>query len=284
MPGGLVIDAHTHLAPRSPVFTEWAAKCAAENSYEGLLRAMDANGVERAVVMGHWVVEEGDRTAPFQNRTNNDLLHYIERGEGRLRGLLGVNLAPAGPVDLDLLDEHLAHPGIVGVKCFTGYETYHADDIRLEPVFELVERHRGVVMFHTGDTLLPSGHVTYAHPMPADEVAVRHPDLTIVLAHCGQHWMPDAGEVIGKNPNAWGDISGWMVGRTDLPPHVDFLMHQFQSLIYWGVGCDKLMFGSDWPLMAIGPYLEFVDRCAFLTDAERRMILGGNADRLYWGA
>lgn len=243
---------------------------------------MDANGVERAVVIGHWVLEEGTRTGPFANRTNNDLLDFIARGDGRLCGLLGINLGHAGALDLALLDEHLARPEIRGVKCFTGYETYFADDPRLEPVFALVERHRRVVMFHTGDTLLPSGHVKYAHPMPADEVAVRHPDLTVVLAHSGQHWMPDAGEVIGKNPNVWGDISGWMVGRTDLPPHVEFLKHQFQSLIYWGVGCDKLMFGSDWPLMAIGPYLEFVDGCDFLTDEEKRMILFDNARRLYW--
>jgi len=82
----------------------------------------------------------------------------------------------------------------------------------------------------------------------------------------------------------WGDISGWFVGRKDLPPHARFLRHQFQELIYWGVGCDRLMYGTDWPLIAMRPYLEFVDGCDFLTDAERRMILSGNADRLYWGS
>lgn len=277
-----VIDAHTHLVPESPLFNEWASRTGADNSFAGLVRDMDGNGVERAIVIGHWVLEEGAERGPFRNRPNNDLLRFIERSEGRLRGLIGINLLEDGVADLELVDAHLARPEVVGVKCFTGYETYHADDPRLEPVLALVEQHRGVVMFHTGDTLLSSGHVRYAHPIPADEVAVRHPGLTIVLAHSGQHWMPDAGEVIGKNPNVWGDISGWFVGRRDLPPHAGFVRQQFRELVYWGCGCDKLMFGSDWPLMAIAPYIEFVEGCDFLTDREKRMILYENAKRLYW--
>jgi uncharacterized protein len=277
-----IIDAHTHLATGSPVFNEWARKTGADHSPEGLLREMDANDIERAVIIGHWEIGEGTRSGPFTNRPNNDLVHYVAHSEGRFRGLLGVNLTDAGPLDVDVLDDYLARPEFPGVKCFTGYELYQADDPRLDPVLEVVEKHRAIVMFHTGDTLLPSGHVRYAHPMPADELAVAHPDMTIVLAHAGQHWMPDAGEVIGKNPNVWGDISGWFVGRPDLPPHVRFLYHQFQSLIYWAVGCDKLMFGTDWPLMAIHPYIEFVESCEFLTGDERRMIMYDNADRLYW--
>lgn len=278
-----IIDAHTHLAPVSPVFNEWARMTGADHSLEGLLREMDANDVERALVIGHWVLDEGTREGPFTNRPNNDLVHYVEQRADRLRGLLSVNVTDGGPLDLDLLDAHLARPEFPGVKFFTGYETYYADDPRLEPVFELLERHHAIAVFHTGDTLLPSGHVRYAHPIPVDEVAVAHPGMSIVLAHAGQHWMADAGEVIGKNRNVWGDISGWFVGRPDLPPHAAFLRHQFQELIYWGVGCDKLMFGTDWPLMAIRPYIEFVKGCDFLSSDELGMILHDNADRLYWG-
>lgn len=279
-----VIDAHTHLAPGSPLFNEWAQKTGADHSLAGLLREMDDNDVERAVLIGHWVLQEGTRDNPFTNKSNNDLVHFIERGGDRLRGLLGINIADEGPLDLELLDEYLKRPEFPGVKFFTGYETYYADDSRLKPVFQLLEKHHAIAMFHTGDTLLPSGHVRYAHPIPADDVAVAFPGMTVVLAHAGQHWMADAGEVVGKNPNVWADISGWFVGRKDLPPHAAFLKHQFQELIYWGVGCEKLMFGSDWPLMAIKPYIEFVEGCDFLSKEEKQMILFDNAKRLYWSS
>ncbi len=277
-----IIDAHTHLAPASPLFNEWAQKTGADHSLEGLLREMDESDVESAVVIGHWVIDEGTRAKPFTNKSNNDLIYFIGRSGGRLRGLLSINVTGDGPLDLEILDEYLARPEFPGVKFFTGYELYYADDSRLNPVFELLEKHSAIAMFHTGDTLLPSGHIRYAHPIPADDVAVAHPKVKIVLAHAGQHWMPDAGEVVGKNPNVWADISGWFVGRKDLPPHAAFLKHQFQELIYWGVGCERLMFGSDWPLMAISPYIEFVEGCEFLSEAEKRMILYSNARRLYW--
>lgn len=265
------------------MFNEWAHRTGADHSLEGLLREMDDNEVERAVIIGHWGTHEGLHDRPFTNRSNNDLVESVRRGGTRLRALLGVNMTAQGPLDLNLLDEYLDRPEFVGVKFFTGYETFHANDPRCEPVFDLLAKHRAIAMFHTGDTLLPSGHLQYAHPLPVDEVAVAHPEMPIVLAHAGQHWMPDAGEVVGKNPNVWADISGWFVGRRDLPPHVEFLKHQFRELIYWGTGCDRLMFGSDWPLMRVRPYLEFVQRCSdFLSKDEARAILYDNARRLYW--
>lgn len=279
-----VIDAHTHLVPGSPVFHAWAQRTGADHTLEGLVAEMDEHEVDRAIVIGHYELDEGVHDGPFESMPNNDLLHLLDVAPPRFRVLLGVNITDDGPLDLELLDEHLARPEVAGVKLFTGYETFYADDARCTPVYEVVERHRKVAMFHTGDTLLPSGHVRYAHPIPADEVAVAHPKMNIVLAHAGQHWMPDAGEVVGKNPNVWADISGWFIGR-DLPPHASFIKEQFRQLVYWGVGCDKLMFGSDWPLMRIGPYIEFVEKgCAdFLRKEERRGILAENAARLYFG-
>lgn len=50
-------------------------KTGADHSFEGLLRDMDKNNVERAVMIGHWVIDEGLRDGPFTNRTNNDLIH-----------------------------------------------------------------------------------------------------------------------------------------------------------------------------------------------------------------
>ena len=49
-----IIDAHTHLAPASPLFNEWAQKTGADHSLEGLLREMDENDVESAIVIGRW--------------------------------------------------------------------------------------------------------------------------------------------------------------------------------------------------------------------------------------
>lgn len=93
----------------------------------------------------------------------------------------------------------------------------------------------------------------FADPMRVDDVAVAHPRMPIVLAHAGQHGMASAGEVVGENPNVWADISGWFVGGTELPDHHCFLHGRSQHLVYWAAGCDRLMHGSDWPLLAMRP-------------------------------
>ncbi len=277
-----IIDTHTHLAPASPLFDKWAKKTGADHSLRGLLEEMDENNVHHAITMGHWNHDEG-KDGPFETRPNNDLVEAVKESNGRLRGLLTVKLDEKGVVDLDVIDEHLRDPRFVGVKCFTGYDTYSADDNRLKSLFDVLVRRRGIVMFHTGGTLIPTGYLRHAEPMPADNVAVDHPDLHVVVAHAGQQWMADTGRIIGKNPNVWADISGWFVGRDKLPPHIDSLKLQFQGLVYWATVSNHLMFGTDWPLMRMAPYIEFVESCDFLSKHEKEKIFHKNAEKLFWG-
>lgn len=278
-----IIDSHTHFAPASRLFQEWAEKSGVDHSLEGLLREMDENGVSHAIVMGHWDHDEGIRDGPFEVKPNNDLVEAVKKSKGRLRGLLTVNLDGKRPMDLDVIDEHLRDDRFVGVKCFTGYDTYTPDDPRLEPLFKVVEERDAVVVFHTGSPLIDSGELRYAQPLAIDTVAANHPELKLVIAHAGHHWMYDAGRIVGKNPNVWADISAWFVGRDHLPPHIESLKLQFQALVYWATVADHLMYGTDWPLMSMKPYIEFVESCDFLSEDEKQKIFHGNAEKLFWG-
>jgi len=98
---GPVIDAYVRLAPRSPLFMEWAAYTATENTLGGLERDMGDHGVERAVVLGHWIPDEGEREAPFRNQSDNDLLTLLDAadqaGRDRVRVLLGVHIGRGAP-------------------------------------------------------------------------------------------------------------------------------------------------------------------------------------------
>ena len=55
----------------------------------------------------------------------------------------------------------------------------------------------------------------YAHPLVMDEIAIRFPDLTVVMAHIGHPWQADTIAVIRKHPNVWADVSAGL-----LPPVV----------------------------------------------------------------
>ncbi|HEX4924782.1 MAG TPA: amidohydrolase family protein, partial [Bdellovibrionales bacterium] len=75
------------------------------------------------------------------------------------------------------------------VKVYLGYEHQFAYDKGYAPVYRLARKYDVPVVFHTGDTYSSKGKLKYADPMTIDEVAVDHPDVTFVIAHCGNPWI-----------------------------------------------------------------------------------------------
>lgn len=253
-----IIDAHTHPLFASKFFAGEAKKSGVTLSLRGLLREMKENGVEKAVAIGDWLRNDGTRRKPFSNFTNNDLVWLAKRERKRFRLLFAANI-------------------------FLGYEHYYPTDDRCTRFYELAEKYRAVAVFHTGDPVWPAAKVRHAHPINVDDVAVERPKLKIVLAHAGQHWMRDAGVVVAKNKNVYADLSGWFLGRR-LPPDAHVMKEMFRELVFLADDCDRLMFGSDWPLMRMKPYIEFINGCEFLSATEKKKIFWSNANKLYWGS
>lgn len=98
----------------------------------------------------------------------------------------------------------------------------------------------------------------YAHPLHVDEVAVDHPDLRIVMAHLGNPWFRDTAEIFCKNPNVWADISGLVLG--DVAEHFEaWLKAQVVEIIQFAGDPDKLLYGTDWPIVNMRPYLKLIE-------------------------
>lgn len=104
----------------------------------------------------------------------------------------------------------------------------------------------------------------YAHPLTVDEVAVEHREVNLMMAHLGDPWVLDGAEVVYKNRNVFADLSGLsglIVGdaagcaRQKDSPLV--FAHLRQALAYSGQ-YEKMLFGTDWPLAPVEPYLQFV--------------------------
>ena len=66
-------------------------------------------------------------------------------------------------------------------------------------------------MIHTGDTFSNNSKVRFAHPLSIDEIAVENPELTIIMCHLGNPWIPDCQEILYKNQNVYADISGLVI-------------------------------------------------------------------------
>src|SRR6185312_13818827 len=121
------------------------------------------------------------------------------------------------------------------IKIYLGYVHQWAYDKNYEPAYRLAEKYNVPVVFHTGDTYSTKAKLKYADPLTIDEVAVDHPKVTFVIAHCGNPWIESAAEVAYKNPNVYLDGSAFMIGdlTKESPEEVD---HYVTKPLAWIFG------------------------------------------------
>jgi predicted TIM-barrel fold metal-dependent hydrolase len=161
-------------------------------------------------------------------------------------------------VDEDRLETELASGRYRCIKIYLGYVHQYAFDPAYEPAYLLAERFGVPVVFHTGDTDSTEAKLKYADPLTIDEVAVDHPNVTFVLAHAGNPWIQSAAEVAYKNPNVVIDGSAFLIGDlAAVPPEIveTQLVAPVRWIFEYVADPTKLMFGTDWPLVRMEPYL-----------------------------
>ena len=149
------------------------------------------------------------------------------------------------------------------IKIYLGYGHRYAYDRQYEPVYSLAQKYDVPVVFHTGDTYSKTAKLKFADPLTIDEVAVDHPKVNFVIAHCGNPWIESAAEVAYKNPNVYIECSAMLTGDMDQLPKEKVETYVVRP-IAWVFGYledpKKLMFGSDWPLVSMKPYVEAYKR------------------------
>jgi predicted TIM-barrel fold metal-dependent hydrolase len=171
---------------------------------------------------------------------------------------------------------------VVGMKIYAGY--YHVDitDAVYDPIYKLAEKHDLTIVVHTGETYSDRGLLKYAHPLRVDDLAVSYPALRIVACHMGAPWVFDACEVAAKNPNVYIDISGILVGSAEFistQAANPLLLDRYRQALVFLNNYEKVLYGTDWPLVPMGAYIEF---CKKLIPAESHTkVFCENAVKVY---
>lgn len=261
----LIVDCHTHLNRYTPEMPS-----SLRERHAQLRAEMDANGIDYAMVLSSYAVTE--------DRPSTEHILDVVRDDARIGVVAGVSYHYRAR-DLAQLRGLLEGGRIKGLKLYPGYEEFYVHDVRLRVVYELAAEFAVPVMIHTGDTYEPSSKVKYAHPLTVDEAAVTFPDATFVMCHLGNPWFADAMEVIYKNGNVFGDISGFTLGNFE-PRFERFIRGKLQDVIAFINDPGKLMFGTDWPISGLPSYLRFV-KTIDATPDELEGMLWRNADRVF---
>jgi hypothetical protein len=163
-----------------------------------------------------------------------------------------------------------------GFKLHPPLQQFWPNDRAIYPFYEVIAARRLPVVFHTGHSGIGSGmrggggvRLKYGAPMPIDDVAVDFPDLPIILAHPSFPWQDEAISICLHKPNVYIDLSGWS------PKYFPANLMQYANTLLR----DKVLFGSDYPLITPDRWIEDFDNLA-IKDGVRERILKTNAVRL----
>jgi len=170
------------------------------------------------------------------NRINEDTADFVAKDSNRI-GFMSVD--PLRHDWKEEMDKSISL-GLVGIKLGANYQRFDPLSREALALYARAEKLSLPILFHTGASPVREAPLQYAHPLVTDEVAIRFPDLKIVMAHIGHPWVRDAIVTIRKHPNVYADVSAiytrpWMTYEAML------------MATEWGV-MHKLLFGSDFPI------------------------------------
>ncbi len=232
-----------------------------------LIASMDRAGVDVSVILNiGWTTHE------LCVETNDYILESITRYPDRLIGFCSIQ-PQSFEAALDEI-ERCAKGGIKGVgELRPDIQLFDLmDDEVMEPFTSMLRKHQLIVLTHASE---PVGHIYTGKGAVTPEVLypfiARHSDLNIVCAHWGgglpfYTLMP---EVKKAMENVYFDTAA-----------SPFLYSpQIYEQVVPLVGADRVLFGSDYPLMEQERLIREIQACD-LPEEAKKQILAGNAKRL----
>ena len=278
----VIIDFHTHIFPpwlrerrdeyikRDPCFSLLYSQPQARMvTAEELLASMDEAGIDLSVVLNvGWVSHE------LCVKTNDYILDSVSRYPRRLVGFCAVQ-PRAGDVAVAEI-ERCARAGAKGIgELRSDVQAFDlTDNITMKPLVDAALKHDLILLTHSSE---PVGHEYSGKGNITPDILysfiTAFPNLKIVCAHWGgglpfYALMP---EVARASANVFFDTAATVFLYK---PEV---FEQVSCII----GSDKILFGTDYPLMHQNRVLAQV-QSARLPAKDKAKILGDNAKRMLY--
>lgn len=259
-----VIDSHCHIYPEKiakPAVIStgnfYNMTALGDGTVKSLLEISEKAGIDRFVV-------QSVATTPHQVKSINEFIATQVRNNPQK--LIGLGTLHPDSTDLNGDFEHIKELGLHGVKLHPDIQRFKIDDYRCLKIYELCEQNDMPILMHTGDY-----RYDFSNPNRLMPILDIYKNLTVIGAHLGgwSIWEQACEKLAGK-PNFYVDSSSSLY---ELPI-------EKATEIIRKYGCDRVLFGSDFPVFS--PDVELERFMALpLTDAERKMILSENVLKLY---
>lgn len=240
--GKFVIDAHCHIYPE-----KIASRAVAgtdkfydiHSAHDGLVSTLLEKGAEAGI--DHFIVQSV-ATTPHQVQSINEFIaRSVKENGGKLTGL--------GTLHPDSADQaadirHLQELGLKGVKLHPDIQGFQMDDPRCLKIYDICQAEDLPILMHTGDYRYDNSNPNRLLP-----VLKKYPNLVIIGAHLGGWSVWDeAVRQLSTIPNLYVDCSSCF-----------YTMDKETALrIIHSYGADKVLFGTDYPMWAAQPDIDYL--------------------------
>ncbi|NOX98982.1 MAG: amidohydrolase [Verrucomicrobia bacterium] len=250
----MIVDVHSHAwkYPEhfSPDFIEQSQRARAgvevdlSVRYEEYLKTVPKDEEVHTIVFGGkaklsgiWVDDES-------------VAEYVKQKPDSLTGFLSVDPTVDGWQDeMRFGCEELE---LKGIKLLSMYAGFRPDDSKLDELWQYATDHQLPVLLHTGTTFISQAPLECTLPRHLDAVAIRFPEVKIIMAHLGHPYEGEAIVVARKHENVYTDISA-----LHYRPHQ--LYHSLMLVQEYGIW-DKVLFGTDYPFTTVNATIDGLHR------------------------
>lgn len=232
---------------------------------EDIIRDMDEAGVGKVCIVPmdlttHYGVEWV---------TNEDVSRIASTHPDRFIPFASVDPS-MGQAAVDKLIHAVKNLKCRGLKLVPPVQHFDFSDAKHHPLWETALELNIPVWTHTAHQMShPGSDARLGHPMLVEPVALKYPELKVILGHCGFPWQWETWSLVLRHRNVYMDISSYANLYNHLP---------WDAYSKYGLE-GKVLFATDYPLFSFKDTLRSLKDVQLSPDFEKK-ILYENAKNL----
>jgi predicted TIM-barrel fold metal-dependent hydrolase len=191
----------------------------------------------------------GDTTW-YEGNLNDATATFVRAYPDRLIGFM--SLHPYDAHCLEELERCRSDLDLRGIKLGANYQNFDPLDPRALAIYEQAQKYGLPILFHQGTSPVREAPIRLARPLLMDEIAIRYPELRVIMAHLGHPWQVETCVVIRKHPHLYADLSGNFYRPFSF-------WEQMVKAGEWNV-LDKILFATDFPVTTTSETIEALRR------------------------
>ncbi len=239
-------------------------------SLEAMLKRMDTAGIERSFLIAS---KSGPTGLPASHHIPYDVVaDAVKAYPDRFSGLAGVD-PTQGMEALRELQYGIEELGFVGAHSYPHWFELAPDHARYYPIYAKCVELDVPIQLQVGQSLIYSKSYprrSVGQPITLDAVACDFPELKLIGIHVGIPWTDEMIAMAWKHENIF--IGTDAHSPKYWPPQFVHYVNSF--------GQDKVIFGTDFPVLGFERTVEEINALGFKPDV-RRKLFRDNVLRIY---